>query len=390
MPNTSVKYKILPYVVSDYKVLTPSGYSGFIEAELCEHDLNLLFLIGRVVSVHIRIFNYPYDEWGNLKFLHDPGYRELLKHISTHFFFIGENFVCVPLPGAPFYSPIEESFPTALMQSQYEKATQLNYLTGAFSGTYSSIPLSVSMHKTPSYAIFHMQDYDPWRGLSEALYGGLMAKYSDVIEHYIIPAGHFPSLEVLSNLKGILITGSKYCSFDSSLEWLSPLYELIRFIYHELEIRLVGICLGTQMLARALGGETSISSNQGFIYKLETCEVTYEGREEFNMLGNSYLVAECHRDCVTKLPDDGKIYAKSRSCDIEMWGISGRVLGIQGHPEFNSLFMRHFFNSYIIAKGTITQEQLDQAIISYTHHNTDSETILGIINWFLRWGKKST
>ena len=217
MPDSSLMYKIFPYVVSDHKILTLSGCSGFIEAEVCEHDLNLLFLIGRVVSAHIRIFNYPHDEWANLKFLNEPGYRELLKHISTHFFYIEENCICVPLPGAPLYSPIEESLPTALMQSQYEKATQINYLAGAFSGAYSSIPLHVSMHKTPSYAIFHMQDYDPWRGLSEALYGGLMPKYGEAIEHYNIPAGHFPSLEVLKNLKGILITGSKYCSFDFTL-----------------------------------------------------------------------------------------------------------------------------------------------------------------------------
>lgn len=55
----------------------------------------------------------------------------------------------------------------------------------------------------------------------------------------------FPDEEVLRNLKGLILPGSKYSVYDDTLEWIEPLKAFVRNVYYNYEnIKMVGICFG--------------------------------------------------------------------------------------------------------------------------------------------------
>ncbi len=49
---------------------------------------------------------------------------------------------------------------------------------------------------------------------------------------------------------------------------------------------------------------------------------------------------QTHKDQVLRLPPDATILASSSKTPIEVYAVSNRVLGIQGHPEFSKEYIR--------------------------------------------------
>lgn len=84
--------------------------------------------------------------------------------------------------------------------------------------------------------------------------------------------------------------------------------ELVNFVKHVAEahplVRIIGICYGHQIVARALGGKVELNK-AGWELGSYDCQMTEEGRE---LLGyeesDSFMkVHQVHRDIVTVLPD---------------------------------------------------------------------------------------
>lgn len=61
--------------------------------------------------------------------------------------------------------------------------------------------------------------------------------------------------EALQSLDGLLFTGSKFTSYHND-PWILRTLDLIRLAYQN-DVRMVGICFGHQLLARALDGEVA-------------------------------------------------------------------------------------------------------------------------------------
>lgn len=177
-----------------------------------------------------------------------------------------------------------------------------------------------------------------------------------------------------------MITGARYSSYDQNLIWLNPLIELIRNIHdHYPNVKFMGICLGHQILARALGGNTGRNPQQNFIYKLE--EVS--AHEEFDGLPSKLKVAESHGDCVTEVPSTARVIYSSQTCAVEMLRYGDRAITIQGHPEFTSNLIYHFHSKYCCRRNR--QEECFQNILeTYARERTDSDKIIEAFNRFLR------
>jgi len=186
-----------------------------------------------------------------------------------------------------------------------------------------------------------------------------------------------PPLGNLSNLKGILITGAKYCSYDTTLPWIDSLLDLLRSIHeHYPHVKFIGICLGHQILARAFGGETGRNPSDRFIYHLEE----FSALEEFEGLPNKLKVSESHGDCVLEISPESRIIYTSPSTRAEMlrygnWGVS-----VQGHPEFTSMFIKNFHSKFCHSRYDDIQEVLN----TYTYERTDSDLIIEAFNRFIR------
>lgn len=151
--------------------------------------------------------------------------------------------------------------------------------------------------------------------------------------------------------------------------------ELVNFVKHVSDdhplVRIIGICYGHQIVARALGGKVELSE-KGWELGSYECKMTKEGREMlgYNQDESIMKIHQVHRDIVTSIPDDcinlattekTKIQAFTRryptappipsiagssaymAFDVSDQGDSSgpmairsaQILTLQGHPEFD-------------------------------------------------------
>jgi GMP synthase (glutamine-hydrolysing) len=99
----------------------------------------------------------------------------------------------------------------------------------------------------------------------------------------------------------------------------------------KLNLPILGICLGHQLMALAYGGETRTGKYGGF------ARVDVEVIDEDDILRGmapSTKVWASHQDEVSRLPPDFKLLARSNICEIEAMRHKTRPLyGVQWHPE---------------------------------------------------------
>lgn len=84
------------------------------------------------------------------------------------------------------------------------------------------------------------------------------------------------------------------------------------------------ICLGAQLLARALGGDVRRMADT----ETGWTNVTFAD-------GHSMKVLEWHEDAID-LPPGARLLASSARCEQQMYSVGSTRVGLQFHPEWNS------------------------------------------------------
>jgi len=102
--------------------------------------------------------------------------------------------------------------------------------------------------------------------------------------------------------------------------------------YVELNVPVLGICLGHQVIARALGGEVEAGDYGG--YADVTVEITDDEDPLVGSLVPETRVWASHADEVTRVPEGFERTARSDVCGVEAMSDTDRdVYGVQFHPE---------------------------------------------------------
>ena len=134
-----------------------------------------------------------------------------------------------------------------------------------------------------------------------------------------------------------LIPGSLDAAYDDK-PWIVALVQWVRRACQG-GAKLMGVCFGHQVIARALGGEVR-KHDGGFGAGVRVSRVTdglmkpFFDRQEMRLLYS-------HHDQVTVLPHDAVLCATSDFCKIESFRIGRQVITFQGHPEFTLAYSRH-------------------------------------------------
>lgn len=110
-------------------------------------------------------------------------------------------------------------------------------------------------------------------GSDEALRAELDLSAHDVVNQYETA---YPDPETID---AVLITGSKHNSFESD-EWILRLVQYTRRLLEGGRVRVVGVCFGHQILARAMGAQVG-RSVRGWELSVVPMTLTEQGRKLF-------------------------------------------------------------------------------------------------------------
>ncbi|XP_021776245.1 gamma-glutamyl peptidase 5-like [Chenopodium quinoa] len=160
---------------------------------------------------------------------------------------------------------------------------------------------------------------------------------------YRVAENEFPKEEELGMYDGFVITGS--CSDAHSNDvWICKLVNLLRNL-DSLKKKVLGICFGHQILGRALGGKIGRASS-GWDIGLRTINLSSSSNKFISTLKipSTLNIIECHQDEVLELPPKVEVIGRSNKTSVEMFRYGDHMMGIQGHPEYNTDILLHLID----------------------------------------------
>ncbi|KAF2017273.1 class I glutamine amidotransferase-like protein [Aaosphaeria arxii CBS 175.79] len=161
---------------------------------------------------------------------------------------------------------------------------------------------------------------------------GLKSKPTlDVSKWDVVDKQEYPEL---SEIDGILMTGSKHDSFESH-PWILKLVDFTKKAF-DAKKPIVGICFGHQILARAMGAKVG-RSDKGWEVSADNIDVTDAGFALFDK--SSLTLHQMHRDVVFDVPEGFQNLGTSPRCDVQGLYLPNRAFSVQAHPEFDDYIM---------------------------------------------------
>ncbi|RAL13717.1 Aldedh-domain-containing protein [Aspergillus homomorphus CBS 101889] len=133
----------------------------------------------------------------------------------------------------------------------------------------------------------------------------------------------------------VLLTGSKHDSYKD-VPWILTLVRFVQDCYTSHNKRMIGICFGHQIIARALGARVGPNIS-GWEVAVEPFYLTSAGRQLFGT--NELSLQMMHRDVVFEVPPGCVNLGSSLICGIQGLYIPGKILTVQGHPEYNDFMV---------------------------------------------------
>ncbi len=147
-----------------------------------------------------------------------------------------------------------------------------------------------------------------------------------------VEQGEFPT--DIHEADAYLITGSRH-GVNDGFPWINQLEEFVRTL-HTAQKKIIGICFGHQLIAKALGGKVIKSPNGWGVGMSQNKIVRHKewmspAQDQFNLLVS-------HQDQVVDLPQGAEILAASDFCPNYMMQIGSHLFTVQGHPEFTKAY----------------------------------------------------
>lgn len=221
-----------------------------------------------------------------------------------------------------------------------------------------------------------------------AAYGTYPEMYKKLL-HQVAPELIFTVYDVRNNefprsvdeADAYLITGSRH-GVNDDFPWIYLLEEFIRCLQDSRK-KVIGVCFGHQLIAKALGGKV-IKSTKGWGIGMSVNRITHHKPWMFPAMEELNLIMS-HQDQIIVIPPETEVLATSDFCPFYMLQISDNFFTVQGHPEFS----KNYFQSLIdIRKHRYDKELYEQGVKSLQLKCDDRVFSEWIVNFLLKENKR--
>ncbi len=137
----------------------------------------------------------------------------------------------------------------------------------------------------------------------------------------------------LTSYDGVLVLGGPQQAEDDTVAWFGPLKEQLRAA-HGAGVPILGICLGHQLVASALGGRVERNprgQQLGLIEVAWTAEAATD--ELLGPVATPRRGVHWNDDVLTRLPDGATVLARAPAGEPQAVRFGHRTWGVQLHPE---------------------------------------------------------
>ncbi|KAF9426867.1 hypothetical protein BGZ94_005887 [Podila epigama] len=172
-----------------------------------------------------------------------------------------------------------------------------------------------------------------------------------VLEGFDVREGIYPTSDVFWD--GIVISGSASDAY-ADIPWINDLVKYVQDFPRDKESpKMIGVCFGHQVIGRAYNAKVA-KNTRGWEIGWTPTELTAEGQEFWQ--DSIMRIHELHQDIVYNVPEDFKLLASTEHTFVQsMISKDGRIVSLQGHPEFTSPIMKDFI-SIRTALGVFSKE----------------------------------
>jgi len=193
----------------------------------------------------------------------------------------------------------------------------------------------------------HMENDDP------CLIGDLMAADGLTIDVVSLHEGEaIPALDAHDVL--LVLGGPQQVWEEAEHPWLVAEKQAIREWIAERAKPYIGICLGHQLLAEALGGKVTLACESEVGVKSVHLTGAAEAHPFFTGLGPEHRVMQWHHAEVSELPEGATVLASSPAIRHQAIAVDSHALGLQFHCEWTLDWLRNWarFPTWIEALET--------------------------------------
>ena len=199
-------------------------------------------------------------------------------------------------------------------------------------------------------------------------------------ETYNVILGEYP--KNLQDNNVYLISGSRYGVNDGD-KWIDDLERFVLELQHR-KHPLIGICFGHQMIAKALGGKTELSTKGWGVGVQKYQKIVTEPWLEPDI--EQFSILSFHKDQVSKLPKDAVLIAENDFCPYSAYYIGEWLISFQGHPELTKDYVRSllfhrenilgrevFKNGIKSLEKQIQPQTIAKWILNFIHNGVDTK-----------------